>query len=251
MRIAFTIGAYRLTPFIRLGVLQLKKLSPDSPILVSDDRADESGEIEKLCEETDCTYRCTRLRKGHFASDFQALINSLVFAEGAGCDVAVKISQRFVLRKPEAISVIQECFANPNIMAATPGQPRLNNGTKAGHGFGAFTTLSDIVMLRVGSISAEQLLHLYRSRLLRESVPWASFLECTVDELHSNVFSGRTRKLEEFTNPTKDPIYLRRYQATERQYRDLALSHGFNGNFPLIEWNQLEQQKYFCRPLVV
>lgn len=252
MRIAYTIGAYRLVPFIKLSILQLKKLDPDCSILVSDDPSNESVHIESVAKETGSSYRSARTRRGHFAADFQSLVNALVFAEANGCDIAVKASQRFIFRKPEAIDVLRKCFSNPNIMAATPGQPHHHNGSAPARGFGAFGTLSDVVAIRVGAMSAEQLLHLYRARIIREKVPWASFIECLVDELHSNVFPGRTMKLPELTNPTADPIYLRRYQANEKQYRDLALSHGFNGQFPLLEWGQLEQgSQYFCRPVVI
>lgn len=252
MRIAYTVGAYRLVSFIKLSVLQLRKLDPDCPILISDDPSQETVHIERLAKESGCEYRGARTRRGHFAADFQSLVNALVFAEANGCDVAVKASQRFIFRKPEAIDVLQKCFSNSNIMAATPGQPTFHNGSAPARGFGAFGTLSDVVAIRVGAMSAEQLLHLYRARIIREKVPWASFIECLVDELHSNVFPGRTMKLPELTNPTADPIYLRRYQANEKQYRDLALSHGFNGQFPLQEWGQIEMgNAYFCRPVVI
>lgn len=252
MRIAYTVGAYRLFPFIKLSILQLRKLDPGCPILISDDPAPESVHIENLAKEVGCDYRGARVRRGHFAADFQSLVNALVFAEAVGADVAVKASQRFIFRKPEAIDVLRKCFANPNIMAATPGQPKHHNGSAPARGFGTFGTLSDVVAIRVGAMSAEQLLHLYRARIIREKVPWASFIECLVDELHSNVFPGRTMKLAELTNPTQDPIYLRRYQANEKDYRELALTHGFNGQFPLAEWGQIEPgNAYFCRPVVI
>lgn len=251
MRIAFTIGAYRLVDFIKLSALQLRRLSPDSPILISDDPARESPHIEQVAKELGATYRGARQRRGHFAADFQSFINALVFAESNGCDIAVKASQRFVFRKPESIDVLQKSFEKSNIMVVTPGQPTVTTNHTPSKGFAAFGTLSDVVAIRVGAISAEQLLHLYRARILREKVPWASFIECLVDELHANVFPGRTMKLKELTNPTPDPIYLRRYQANEGQYRDLALSHGFNGLFPLNEWGQIEQGNYMGRPVVV
>lgn len=252
MRIAYTIGAYRLVPFIKLSALQLRRLNPDGvDILISDDPSPESVHIEKCAKECGCDYRGARVRRGHFAADFQSLVNALVFAESVGADVAVKASQRFIFRRPESIDVLKRAFENKNIMAATPGQPKVSNQSRPAQGFGAFGTLSDIVAIRVGAMSAEQLLHLYRARILREKVPWASFIECLVDELHSNVFPGRTMKLQELTNPTADPIYLRRYQADEKQYRELALSHGFNGQFPLAEWGQIEGGQYFCRPAVI
>jgi len=251
VKIAYTIGAYRLFPFIKLSLLQIRKLDPDASILISDDPAHETPAIEALAEEYGCAYRGARTRRGHFAADFQSIVNAVVFAESVGADIAIKASQRFIFRKREAIDVIHKCFENTNIMAATPGRPTVVSGSTPAKGFAAFGTLSDIVMLRVGAISAEQLLHLYRARLMREKVPWASFIECLVDELHSNVFPGRTLKIPELTNPTTDPTYLRRYQATEKEYRELALSHGFNGQFPLDEWGQMEKGNYMCRPVVI
>jgi hypothetical protein len=251
VRIAYTIGAYRLVSFIKLSILQLRKLDPDCSILISDDPSGESPHIQNLAKETGCEYRGARVRRGHFAADFQSLVNALVFAEACGANVAVKVSQRFIFRRPESVDVIRRAFENSHIMAATPGQPKVVNGSQPAQGFGAFGTLSDIVAMRVGALSAEQLLHLYRARIIREKVPWASFIECLVDELHSNVFPGKTMKLQELTNPTRDPIYLRRYQATEKDYRDLALSHGFNGLFPIGEWGHIENQNYMCRPVVI
>lgn len=252
MKIAFTIGAYRLVDFIKLSSKQIKRLSPDSPILISDDPSKESNYIKQVADETGSMYRGARQRRGHFAADFQSFINALVFAESNGCDIAIKASQRFIFRKPESIDIIRKTFSDPNIMVATPGRPTVTTSyAPSTNGFAAFGTLSDVVAIRVGSITAEQLLHRYRARIIREQVPWASFIECLIDELHANVFPGRTVKLAEWTNPTADPIYLRRYQSNERQYRDLALTHGFNGQFPLHEWAQLEQQDYFAKPVVI
>lgn len=251
-KLAFTISSYRLHDFVKLGLKQLHRLSPDSPVLVSDDPSPESELIRKTAQEHGASYRAPSKRRGHFSGDFQAIVNSLAFAEAAGADVAIKVSQRFVFRNPESIDVIQKTFSDPNIMVATPGQPRVMPGNgKATHGFGNFSILSDVVMIRVGAMTPMDLLVMYRERLLREKVPWASFIECTIDLLHSDKFPGRTARIQELTNPTSDLIYLRRYQATEQQYRELALSHGFNGVFPLVEWAQIENRNYLCRPVVV
>lgn len=252
-KLAFTISSYRLHDFVKLGLKQLQKLSPESPILVSDDRGPESEMIQKTAEEHGAAYRGSDKRRAHFAGDFQSIVNSLAFAEAAGADVAIKVSQRFIFRLPQSIDVIHKTFSDPNILAATPGRPRVMPGKgKAAGGFGNFGILSDVVMIRVGAMTPMDMLVMYRERLLREAhVPWASFIEGTIDELHNNKFPGRTTKIEELTNPTGDPIYLRRYQSTEGQYQGLALSHGFSGGFPLVEWTQIEQRNYLCRPVVV
>jgi hypothetical protein len=250
--LAFTIGSYRLIDFIQLGLRQLRRLAPESAVLVSDDPSPESPMIQQITEQHGATYRGANTRRGHFSADFQALVNALSFAEAAKADVAVKISQRTILRKPESISVIQKVFEDPNIMAATPGQPVVTTNNRASKGFSAFTILSDIVMIRVGSMSPQDLLVMYRNKILRERTPWASFIELAVDDLHSKQFPGRTAKIPELTNPDKDdPIFLRRYQNTVEQYRNLAMTHGINGNYTLEEWGIIERQNYLCRPVVV
>lgn len=253
--LAFTIGAYRLVDFIHLGIRQLKKLSPDSPILVSDDASPESGHIKAISEGLGAQYRCSRIRKGHFSADMQSFVNALAFAEAMGADVAVKVSQRFIFRQPESIAAITEAFADPNIVFATPGQPKVAGsfGRAPTNSFGAFTVLSDIMAIRVGCLSPSDLIHKYRSRLLTEKVPWGSFVECMADDLHRNVLTGRTVKMEALTNQPdiEDSIYLRRYQNTEQQYAALAGTHGFGGRFPTTEWSVLDGRNYLCKPLVV
>lgn len=251
LKLAFTIGSYRLVDFVQLGIRQLQKLSPDSHILVSDDQAEESKHMQLIAEQHGVNYKCSKIRRGHFAADMQSLVNALSFAEAVGADVAIKISQRTVLSKPEALEVIQRTFEDPNICAATPGQPKKTQGSRAAKGFTAFAILSDIVMIRVGCMTPQDLLVMYRERLIRERTPWSSFIECAVDDLHNRKFPGRTAKIEELTNPTDDPIYLRRYQATESDYIRLAHERGFAGRFPCDEWNVIERQKYQCRPVVV
>lgn len=251
-KLAFTISSYRLHDFIRLGLAQLQKLCPDCPVLVSDDPAPESKMIKETTEAYGGIYTAADKRRGHFAGDFQSLINALVFAKANDCDVAVKVSQRFIFRKPESIDVLRNAFADPDTKMATPGRPRVSNGaSKASRGFSQFSILTDIVAIRVSAISPEDLLYMYRERLIREQVPWASFIECTIDELHANRLAGSTTKIEELTNPTQDPIYLRRYQASEKQYRDLGLTHGFGGIYPLNEWGAIEQKAYMAKPVVI
>lgn len=250
LKLAFTLSTYRLCDFVHLGLKQLRRLCPEADILASDDSSPESRGIEALAKQHGAAYICSKVRRGHFAADFNSFINALVFAKARECDVAVKVSQRFIFRKAEAVEAIRRAFENQDICVVTPGQPRVNGQAgSASQGFGRFTTLSDIVAIRVGAISPEEFLHMYRSRIVTEKTPWASFLECAIDDLHRK-FAGRTVKLEELTNPQPDPWYLRRYQATDQDYRALAKEHGFNGLFTTAEWAQIERRNYLCRPRV-
>lgn len=254
MTAAFTISSYRLADFVHLGLKQLSKLSKESPVLVSDDSSPESGVIKALADGHGASYRGSTKRRGHFSADMQSFVNALVFAEAFGADVAVKVSQRFILRRPEAVAAIIGAFDDPNILVVTPGQPKVGAiGNGRPMGFGAFTTLSDVVAIRVGAVSPTEMLHMYRERLMREKVPWGSFLECLIDEFHHMKFPGKTVKLDAITNHTniEDPLYLRRYQNGEHQYRALAETHGIGGQFNLGEWGQIEGRNYLCKPLCV
>lgn len=219
---------------------------------MSDDVSPESPGIAALASQNGAAYLCSPKRRGHFAAAFQSIVNSLVFAKARECDVAITVSQRFIFRKPEGIEAIRRTFENPEICAATPGQPRRVNGeNRAAQGFAQFTTLSDVVCIRVGSISPEEFVHMYRHRLLTEKAPYASFIEVAVDDLHSRKFPGKTLKIEELTNPQLDPIYLRRYQHRPEDYRKLASEHGFGGAFTTEEWSMIEKRSYLCKPKVI
>lgn len=252
MKLAFTIGCYALTDFIRLGVKQIKKLSPESPILLSDDRSHESENIKQIAEDNGCAYVCTRVRHSHFGGDLQAIANSIAFAEANKADIAIKSSQRFIFRKPEAIEIIRKTFTDPNILLASPGRPKVAaQAAPSAQGFSKFALLTDLVMFRVGAISAEDLLEAYRQKIKTENLPWSTFIESFIHGLHVNTFPGKSIMVDEFTNPTQDPIYLRRYQSTEMQYRQLANENGFGGMFPLGEFAQLEGKNYICKAPVV
>lgn len=251
MKLAFTISSYRLCDFVHLGLKQLRKLSPESPIFVSDDISPESSGIKSLAERHLAAYDCSRKRRGHFAADAQSLIASLVFAKARECDVAVKVSQRFIFRKPESIEALKGAFGNPEILMVTPGQPKQVNGhNRAAQGFAQFTTLSDVVALRVSAMSPEELLHTYRKRLMTDKAPWGSFLEVLCNDLHGR-FGAKSVRLQELTDPVPDQIYLRRYQSTPEDYRKLAGEHGFGGAFDTREWSQIENRHYLCKPKVV
>jgi hypothetical protein len=252
VKLAFTIGAYRLYDFIKLGLLQLQKLSPESPILISDDVSPESKAIQKLAEDSGVEYMGSSKRRGHFASDFQSLVNAMVFAEAMGCDVSVKVSQRFIFKEPASIDALQRPFESGTCAVITPGQPT-RALVRSALGFTKFAILTDVVAIRVGALSAEELLKLYRDRISRETVPWASYVECAIHEMQTTRFQERTCIAHELTDhqDPRRPIYLRRYQNREAEYIGLAASLGFGGRFPTGEWGQIEGGRYLSRPLVV
>ncbi len=251
MNFAFTIGAYRLCDFVKLNVLQIRKLCPEAMILISDDRSSESYFMEKIANDLHCSYVCAREKRGHFAGDVQSILNSLAFAEAAGADVAVKISQRLIFRSPSTIGALRAAFEDPNIHFASPGQPKGVRGSKSTQGFGQFAVLSDLVCTRVGAIKPEEIKQVYVERIQNEIVPWKEFIEALIHSLHINKFPGHSSYLPELTDPGPDLPFLRRYQCAEGDYHRLAAEHGMTGKFPLTEWGAIEGGTYRPKALVV
>jgi len=247
MRFAFTIGSYRLCDFIRLNIRQIQEIFPDSPILVSDDASPESHIIERIAKDCGVNYIGTKGKRGHFGGDVQALLNCLAFGEAAKSDVYVKVSQRFVFRKPECRAILEDYFSKFDF--ASPGQPKKIHGMTMTHGFGAFAVLSDLVVFKAGTLGPHELMEIYRNRINNEQVPWKDFVESLIHALHLYRYKDRSVMMPEFTDSSKeDPLYLRRYQSSEREYQSLASQRGIAGRFPLAEWAVLDGRSYVVNP---
>lgn len=254
MRLAFTIGSYRLFDFIHLGIKQIRRLcGDDTPILISDDYSPESVYIKQLAKEQGCEFMGSDKRRGHFSGDGNSLVNAISFGVHTEADIAIKVSQRFIFRLPESIQAIERAFADPAVVIAIPGQPKVAFGSKAAKGFSNFAVLSDVVCVRPSIQIADRFLQLYRNRIRTESVPWKTFIEPAVHAIFNDVGPERAKLLPELTDHATpaNPIYLRRYQCTEEQYRQLASFHGILGRFPVAEFGAIEGRAYMAQPVVV
>lgn len=245
MKIAFTIGAYRLCDFVRLNIKQLQVIAPGCPVMVSDDASPESPHMQAMCHSLGVPIMQSDSRRGHFAGDMQAIVNALAFAESVKADVAIKVSQRLILLDGAADAILKR-FQNPDLKFATPGKP-----SNARNGFGNFAVLSDLVCIRVGAIDPQGLINHYRYRITTETVPWKTFIEGFVHSLHANVFPNHSEMMPEFTDVLPSKLYLRRYQSSEDEYRKLAASFGIGGLFPMIEWGAIDGRSYRPNPVIV
>lgn len=254
MRVAFTIGAYRLCDFIKLNILQLRRLVPGAKILISDDVSPESRYIQDICKEFEVPYLGSDVKRGHFAGDVQAIINALSFGRATNADVAIKISQRFIFRKPECLGAVLSSFLDETVDMVCPGVPNVTHGAKQSGGFGKFAVLSDVVAFRPSAVDPNMVLDAYRKRVETEIVPWKDFVEALVHSLHTGPLNGRSRIVEAITNTSlEDPGYLRRYQCDARRYLELAKEVGLSGRglFPTCEWHGIDGRMYSPRPKVI
>lgn len=244
MRIAITIGSYLLRDFVELNVRQCRHVfGEDTPILVSDDISRASPEIRDTCEQLGA-YHIAGGPRGHFAGDLAAAVNALAFAEQHKADVAIKVSQRFMFAEPACKEIIERYFQPENTWLAMPGRISAHTIKRAESRFFAnLSVLTDLLVIRTGTITPAALKHRYESRIasaqnqvdrLVESC-WANIMDCE--------FVGHTVRMQEFSNPFpgRPHLYLRKAQNEPAEFELLARARGMTQFNPvLVEWKRLE-----------
>lgn len=244
MKFAITIGSYLLEDFVHLNILQCRHIfGQDVSILVSDDISKQSASIRDMCERLQ-VYHIADGPRGHFAGDLATAVNALVFAQQQGADVAIKLSQRFVLAEPCCAEIIQRYFEPDDTWLALPGRIAAHTIKRAESKFFAnLSVLTDLIAIRTGRLSPAALKHRYESRVnnaqtqadkLVESC-WANLMDCE--------FAGHCVRMPEFTNPYpgRPNIYLRKAQNEPADFELLARERGMTQFNPvLVEWNRLD-----------
>lgn len=249
MTIAVSIGCYRLPQFVELCARRVRCLFGDVPIVLSDDLSAESPDILSVADRLGCAYSVGKLRRSHFSGDIQAVINALVLAEQTESDVAVKISQRFIPVRPAFREAMEREFSDPNVQIAVPGQIPGNQIARPKAKFYArFGILTDVVAIRRGAVSPEELMEAYRARA-HSGRRADSLVEVTFGWLIANKLNGRAKLVPEWTRhtPMQPKVFLRKSQSTAAEYAAVAAMEGVTGTWDLREWGQIEQMQYMPR----
>lgn len=244
-KIAFTIGAYGLPQFVELNILYLRRLFPEAPILISDDVSDKSGEIKEVADRHLCDYVVSGKRRQHFAGDMQAAVNAVAFGQATNADIAVKISQRFILLRPYCVEVVQRALASHPI--ALPGKPTVLPGYST---YNNFNALTDIILMDPKVITPQILTDTYRNFVKVGATAWSCFVEHTFEHLVNERFTGNL--IPEFTNHGEGaPLYLRKCQNNTAAYLAAVADVGMNNNrtFSLLDWKHIDEQGYSPRPV--
>lgn len=253
MQTAIVIGAYKLTHFVRLGILRCRRIwGDDVPILVSDDYAPESKDIQAMASEMNCDYICPKKRRSHFSGDMSVFVNGLVYGRETGADVVLKLSQRFIVVLPEFKEALDRAFMDPSCQIALPGRIPANQISRPGAVFyKRFGILTDCLAFRPTCMEPEDLVSFYRERCKEGRKPHDSFSECTWGALLDQKFANAYKIIPEWTahRDGQKKVYLRKAQSSESDYRQIAMMekvHSPNG-WPLLEWRLIENGQY--RPM--
>ncbi len=250
MTFAATIGAYQLEQFVELNILALRRLfGPDLPILVSDDLSQRSAEIRDVAAKYDVFHWASSTHRGHFYGDLCQICNCLAFAESQGADIALKISQRFILCEPAAREVLENAFADPEVWMALPGRIHPGSIKRAeSRFFSNLSVLTDFFAVRTGKLSAETVRTTYETRVREQKNRFDTLMEPLFGYIQDVTLAGHVTRLEQFSHTPhgKPKIYLRKAQSEPAEYQILARELGMPEPFNVLlqEWRALDGDKY-------
>lgn len=252
MRFGICISSFLMPDFVEMNVIQTRKVfGDDTPILISDDRSINSDKIEAVASKYGVAYDCSRVQRGHFANDLQGIVNSLVFAKASGCEIAVKVSFRFIFLGPTLLDVFTDRFTNHIChiaapMKVRPGQLIRRESTT----FAMVPVLSDVLFLRVSAIEPGELIEIYRRKVTTEKAPHASLIEALVYDLCVSKFKDQSIMLDELSyhQPSQPHRFLRKSQNHKQEYVDTASKLGLSGAWDTREWNAILGVHYRPRP---
>lgn len=255
MNTAIVIGTFSLKSFIRLNILQTKSIFDSSPILLADDRSEHSDEIRRMAEEFECAYCCSKIQRGHFSGDMQAIISGLSFAEQEGADILLKLSQRLIPVLPVFREYVEKPFEDSKINIVVPG--RISAGQinlPSSKFFSSFGLLTDVIAIRIGSISPQELLDKYHANFKFGRFSPNVLVEVFFGQLLATHFQNAAYVSSSLGNhnPMEPMAFLRKAQSTPNNYAHLAKLHGIeNGEYDTRELSQIFGRAYLSRPVLV
>jgi len=241
---AATIGAYELASFVELNIRALRRVfGDDLPILVSDDLNRYSAEIRDVASRFDVFHYCSDTHRGHFAGDVNQACNALAFAKAQGADIALKISQRFILCDPICREILERYFSDPEVWLAFPGKIHPSSIKRAeSRFFSNFSTVTDFFAVRPDKLSAETVKNLYETRVREQKTRFDTLAEPLWSFIGDVTLAGHTIRMPEFSShyPGRPPIYLRKCQQEPADYQVFARENGMDEFLPLlVEWRQM------------
>lgn len=229
MKFAAAVGAAGYCHFSELNVCLLRKcFGEDLEIVVRDDPSRDSPAIERMAERRNCFYRTSAAPLGHFGGDIQTFIDALALAEAVDADIAIKVSQRFMVASPNVRTIVQGRFqSDPNLMVIMPGRPNPNFIRQGHQQFARFPLLTDIVFMRADRklLTPELIKGSYEEQVRRGSQYTDCFVEVFWDKLRHGPLKDRVHLAPELTDHRggQPPLFLRRYQNRTDEYKRLAM----------------------------
>jgi hypothetical protein len=247
MKLAISLGSYLLTEYCELQLRWLRRVFGDVPILVCDGASENSERISNIADHHGAYYIGEEVNRGHFAGDIQNTVCALQFARDQGCDIALKLNQRFLLVHPGIRSMVANIFENPVIDVALPGSP-LPHKLFTSKFFAKFPYLVDAIFMRVGKVDPDMIISRYNERCAKADDKFRYYVEILWADMLSHEFKQRHAVINALTDHQRDwpCFYLRKCQNNEGDYREAAAVVGMSPNtrFLTSEWSLLKKNHY-------
>jgi len=108
---AVTVGGFALVSFCELNIVCARHVfGKDTPILLCDERSPKTPEMEALADKYGCSFITSRVNRGHFLGCANATVTAVAFAHAMQADIAVKLTQRFILLDQRIRERIEQLF---------------------------------------------------------------------------------------------------------------------------------------------
>lgn len=226
VKLACSIGSAGYPWFTELNICATRAvLGSGTPIVITEDASSSTQEIIRIAERRDCYLHVCDPPLGHFQGDIQTSLNALSLAESEGAHIAAKISQRFILAHPEVRKLIVEAFTkDPALAVICPGRPNPAKIRKGHRQFSRFAMLSDIMFMRTGAITADQVRTEYLHQVRTGTKYYDSFAELFWHRFCEKMLGKHYWMAPDLTDHSGrgDCRYLRRYQNHPNDYQRLA-----------------------------
>lgn len=250
MRVAIAVGSYLLTPFVRLNLAQINTIWPDAPVLVSDDRSVNTEAIEAIAQDAGACFITSGNRRGHCGAKVQSIVSGLSFAQQEGADILLFLNQRFVPIHLEFREFIESPFADAKTHIVVAGRTTKSQiKLPASKYFNGLGLLTDVLAIRVNSISPADLLKAYTDGFKHGGFFIGLLIEPFLGKLLGSFFKDSAYVSSALSDAnTTTPTFFRREQTPSADYQALAAQHGFSGEFDVRDWLEIEPRTYRCRP---
>lgn len=249
MTTAITIAAYALPSFVDLCLASCRSIFGDAPLLVSDDRSRESPRIAAAAKRHGATYCVSKRRRGHLAGDWQGFLNSALWAKGNGCDIALKLSQRFIPLSSGFRSLVEQPFRDPDLWLLHTSKLPPSSVHPMHHAtYCQQPLLGDCVAWRPECLDAATLEAAHKRVTQIKGADYA-YAEVILNYLTHCVVQGHSLGSVGLADPGEPPSFLRKIQSHRQDYERAAQRLGVKGEFCLKEWREIEPgREYFCVP---
>lgn len=243
--IAISIGSHRLKPYVELNLASCRSVfGPDAPIIVVDGKSQESGAISRIASMYSADFISDDGKYGHFAGDIANTACGLRYAEQVGAKLYIKLNQRFILTHKCIPSRICSIFNDNGVDIALPGRAKRGRAEKAPAFYFMFPHLVDVLFIRVGSISPDEIISAYQNQCKNAKNRDQLLVEYFWDEMCNRRFLRKSYTLDWLTNHHAGypRMYLRKIQNKASDYKEEAMKLGLSSSldFDTREWGTIK-----------